>query len=249
VTDWLELAGKTALVVGAGGFGTAIVRAFAGAGAVTLAVDSDEDRLRKIRAEFGASIRTAIYDVSTKDRCEAAVADAAGELGGLDLLVHAVGVNRRVAVDDITQTDWDTIMQVNAASCLWLGRCAAAIMRGNGGGRMVFISSVSGSLVHPDHGAYAASKGALNQLVRAMATEWAGQGIGVNAVAPGYALTSLTEAYCSAPGRIEELLARIPAGRLAMPEDVADATMFLSSARASYITGQVVYVDGGRTLD
>jgi gluconate 5-dehydrogenase len=249
VTDWLELVDKAVLVVGAGGFGSAIARAFVGAGAMAFVIDSDEDRLRKVREESTASIRTGSYDVAVKTQCEAAVADAARELGRLDVFVHAVGVNRRAPIDDITQTDWETILQVNAASCLWLGRCTAAIMRSNGGGRMVFISSVSGTLAHPHHGAYAASKGALNQLVRAMANEWSSQGIGVNAIAPGYALTSLTEDYCSVPGRIEELLGRIPAGRLATPEDVAAATMFLSSAKASYITGQVLHVDGGRTLD
>jgi gluconate 5-dehydrogenase len=249
VTDSLQLAGKAVLVAGSGGFGSAIVRGFVEAGAVAFVVDSDEDRLRKVQEEFSASIRTGNYDVSAKAQCEAAVADAAGELGKLDVFVHAVGVNRRAPVDDITQADWETILQVNAASCLWLGRCTATIMRGNGGGRMVFISSVSGTLAHPHHGAYAASKGALNQLVRAMANEWSSHRIGVNAIAPGYALTSLTEEYCSAPGRMEELLARIPAGRLATPEDVAAATMFMSSARASYITGQVLHVDGGRTLD
>ena len=114
---------------------------------------------------------------------------------------------------------------------------------------MVFISSVSGSLAHHAHGAYAASKGALNQLVRVMATEWAGVGIGVNAVAPGYAVTPMTEAYCSSPGQMQHLLARIPAGRLAVPEDVASAALFLTSPRSSYITGHVLYVDGGRTLD
>jgi len=249
MSDWLQLGDKRVLIAGAGGFGAAIARAYAQAGATAYVIDSDNDRLRKLRDEVDRVIGTGSYDVSAKAQCEAAVAAAASELGGLDAFVHAVGVNRRVPVDQITQDDWDTILQVNAASGLWLGRCAAALMRASGGGRMVFISSVSGSLAHPHHGAYAASKGALNQLVRAMAQEWAGLRIGVNAVAPGYAHTSLTEAYCSAPGRLAELLSRIPAGRLATPEDVAAATLFLSSPRSSYITGQVLYVDGGRTLD
>jgi gluconate 5-dehydrogenase len=247
MSDWLQLAGKRVLIGGAGGIGAAIARAYAEVGATAYVIDSDEDRLRELHREL--AVGTGRYDVSAKAQCEAAVAAAAGELGGLDAFIHAVGVNRRVPVDQITQDDWDTILQVNAASGLWLGRSAAALMRTNGGGRMVFISSVSGALAHRDHGAYAASKGALNQLVRAMAGEWAGLGISVNAVAPGYARTSLTEAYCSVPGRLDELLRRIPAGRLATPEDVAAATLFLSSPRASYITGHVLYVDGGRTLD
>jgi gluconate 5-dehydrogenase len=247
VSDWLQLAGKRVLIAGAGGFGGAIARAYAEIGAIGYVVDSDGDQLDKLRDEL--LVGTGRYDVSARAQCEAAVAAAAGELGGLDAFVHAVGVNRRVPLDQITEDDWDTTWQVNTASGLWLGRSAAAVMRAGGGGRMVFISSVSGALAHPDHGAYAASKGALNQLVRAMAGEWAGLRIGVNAVAPGYARTALTEAYCSVPAQLDGLLSRIPAGRLATPEDVAAATLFLSSPRASYITGHVLYVDGGRTLD
>jgi NAD(P)-dependent dehydrogenase (short-subunit alcohol dehydrogenase family) len=117
-----------------------------------------------------------------------------------------------------------------------------------GYGRMIFLSSVSGLLAHADHGPYAATKGGLNQLVRVMAREWAPAGVTVNAVAPGYTQTDLTRDYLGRPGVREELTSLVPAGRLGTPADVADAVAFLASDRAAFITGHVLYVDGGRTL-
>jgi gluconate 5-dehydrogenase len=113
---------------------------------------------------------------------------------------------------------------------------------------MVFFSSVSSQLAHRHHAPYAASKGGLDQLVRVMAREWAADGVTVNAVGPGYTETELTRAYLAKPGVREEMTGLVPAGRLGTPEDVVGAVLFLASARAAFITGQVLYVDGGRTL-
>jgi gluconate 5-dehydrogenase len=117
-----------------------------------------------------------------------------------------------------------------------------------GYGRMVFFSSVSGLLAHAGHEAYAVTKGGLNQLVRVMAREWAAHGVTVNAIAPGYIETGLTRDYIARPGVRSELVSLIPAGRLGTPAEVADAVAFLASDRAAFITGHVLYVDGGRSL-
>ena len=115
-------------------------------------------------------------------------------------------------------------------------------------GRMVFVSSVSGLIAHPDHAPYAATKGGMNQMLRVMAREWAALGVTVNAVAPGYIETDLTKAYLDAGNHRASLESLVPADRLGRPEEVADAVTFLASDRARFITGQVLYIDGGRML-
>lgn len=250
MNDWLGLAGARVLIVGAGGFGEALVHAYAQAGARIFLLDRDQERLDKVVADLplGAAA-TSITDITHPDECERGVAAAAASLGGIDVLVHAAGINRRTPIEDISYDDWDQIQSTNLSSCLWLGRAAAQLMKPARRGSLVFFSSVSGRLAHPHHGAYAASKGGLNQLLRVMAIEWAPHGINVNAVAPGYALTPLTAAYCAVPGQMEELTAHVPAGRLATPDDIVGPVLMLSSPRLAYTTGQILYVDGGRTLD
>jgi len=122
------------------------------------------------------------------------------------------------------------------------------VMCERGYGRMVFMSSVSGLLAHPHHAPYAATKGGLNQLLRVMAREWAPRGVTVNAVAPGYIETELTQAYLAKDGVRDGLTSLVPAGRLGQPQEIADAVTFLASDRAAFVTGQVLYVDGGRVL-
>jgi gluconate 5-dehydrogenase len=245
--SWWDLSGRRVLLAGAGGFGQALAGAFAAAGCRLFVVDQDKERLADLPPDPRRQVEVA--DLSDQAVCETVVEQALETMGGVDILVHAVGINRRVPVEEITPQDWHDIMAVNTASALWLGRAAGRHMRDRGDGRMVFISSVSGLLAHPKHGAYAASKGALNQLLKVMAIEWAPYGVSVNAVAPGYTITPLTADYCAVPGRMEELLSRVPMNRLGRPEDIVAPVLMFASPRSAYVTGQILYVDGGRTLD
>ena len=171
-----------------------------------------------------------------------------GLLGGLDVFVHAVGVNDRRPVLETPDEVWDRIIDVNLKSAVWTAQAAGALMVPAGYGRIVFLSSVSGLLAHADHAPYAATKGGVNQLCRVMAREWAPHGVTVNAVAPGYTETELTRAYLEKPGVREGLTRLVPAGRLGTADDLAGPILFLCSAQSAFVTGHVMYADGGRTL-
>jgi gluconate 5-dehydrogenase len=247
--DWLGLAGKAVLLVGAGGFGFALTKAYLDAGCRVVVADVDKLRLEALMDEVGSqNVVTVACDVTEPEACANLVDRTAADIG-LDVFVHAAGINIRTPVADVDQADWQRILDVNLTSCYTLGRRVGEIMCSQGHGKLVYFSSVSGQLAHPKHAAYAASKGALNQLLKVMAVEWAPAGITVNAIAPGYATTPLTEEYRARPGVMSDLLARIPMGRLASADDVVGASLFFSSPRSDYITGQVLLVDGGRTLD
>ena len=164
------------------------------------------------------------------------------------MLVHAVGVNNRVPILEVDDKDWRRIIEVNLSSAFWLGRAAGRRMVTAGYGHQVYCSSISGVLAHPDHGPYAASKGGLNQLIRVMAREWAGSGVTVNAIAPGYVETELTREHLNSAGIRNQYTSLVPAGRLGTVQDLTGAVLFLASQQAAFITGHVLTVDGGRTL-
>jgi gluconate 5-dehydrogenase len=157
-------------------------------------------------------------------------------------------VNDRRPVLDIEPDDWSRLLDINLGTAYALCRAAGRHMVAQGAGKVVVISSVSGLLAHAHHGPYAASKGGLNQMMRVMAREWAQHGVRVNAVAPGYVETDLTASYLERPGVRESLTSLVPAGRLGAPREVVGPVLFLSSAQADFVTGHVLYVDGGRTL-
>jgi NAD(P)-dependent dehydrogenase (short-subunit alcohol dehydrogenase family) len=249
--DWLGLCGRGALVVGAGGLGAACAEALAAQGARVMVCDIDDGRLSRLAGRItgaGGQAGTVRADLRSAEESRAAVSAAAGQLGRLDIFVHAVGRNDRRPVLDLDDDAWESLVTLNLSSAYWTGQAAGRAMCTHGGGRMVFLSSVSGLLAHADHAPYAASKGGLNQMTRVMAREWAAHGVCVNAVAPGYVETDLTSGYLARPGVRAGLTAMVPSGRLGRPEEVADAVTFLASDRAGFITGHVLYVDGGRVL-
>lgn len=251
MADWLGLAGRPALVVGAGGLGGASAVSLAVQGARVVVVDIDGENLDAVaRAakDSGAEVTTLVRDVASAERSRAAVAEAASIIGDPQVFLHAVGRNDRRPVLELGDDDWQSILTLNLSTAWWLGQEVGRRMVAAGYGRMAFVSSVSALLAHPHHAPYAATKGGINQMMRVMAREWAASGVSVNSVGPGYVETDLTREYLDRDGHREELESLVPANRLGRPEEVADAVTFLLSDRAAFITGQCLYIDGGRTL-
>lgn len=244
VSDWLGLDGARVIVAGAGTLGAALVEGFTSAGSSVLAIDVSEERLAQL-----TGVRTLAADLSSAADATDAIAGAREALGGVDVFVHGVGINDRRPIPEYSPADWERLISVNLTSAFFTAQAALEPMRAQGHGRVVFFSSVAGLMGHKKHGPYAATKGAINQLTKVMAHEYAADGVTVNAVAPGYMETNLTTAYLDAhPEERARLLSLIPAGRFGQLHEVVGPVLFLASEQASFVNGQVIYIDGGRTV-
>jgi 2-deoxy-D-gluconate 3-dehydrogenase len=172
--------------------------------------------------------------------------EVAGGLGRLDILVNNAGLIRRAPAAEYSDDDWDRVIEVDLTAAFRLARAAGALMIASGrGGRIVNVASIlafQGGITVP---AYAAAKGGLAQLTKALANEWAAKGVNVNAIAPGYIETDVTTALRADPIRNRQILDRIPAGRWGQPDDLAGAVVFLASPASRYVHGHVLAVDGG----
>jgi 2-deoxy-D-gluconate 3-dehydrogenase len=251
ILDNFRLDGKVALVTGASaGLGAAIAVALAEAGADVAAHGNSRTPdatcdLIKNAGRRSLAVRGDLADKSTPQQIFGQTLD---EFGRLDILINNAGTIRRAPAVDYSEEDWQTVIEVNLSSVFRLSQLAGRHMieRGDGrGGKIVNIASVlsfQGGLTVP---AYAASKGGVAQLTKALANEWAKHGVNVNAIAPGYMRTDNTAALQKDETRNRQILERIPAGRWGEPGDLAGAAVFLSSAACDYLHGHIMVVDGG----
>jgi 2-deoxy-D-gluconate 3-dehydrogenase len=245
--DLFNLAGRTALVTGANtglGQGIAIALAAAGADIVVAGRSPAEDTAAQVRA-LGRRFLDVRADLSSTAPVRDVVDAAVALNGRLDIVVNNAGIIRRADSLDVEEADWDAVIDTNLKSVFFLAQAAARHMARHGGGKIVNIASLlsfQGGIRVP---AYTASKSAVAGLTRALANEWAAQGINVNAIAPGYFDTNNTAALRADPVREPAILARIPAGRWGQPDDLAGAVVFLASRASDYVHGIVLPVDGG----
>jgi 2-deoxy-D-gluconate 3-dehydrogenase len=248
MTDLFQLNGRTAVVTGANtGIGQAIAVALAHAGANIVAVGrtTPAETAKAVRAT-GRVFHAVEADLSVSGGADKIIEQAMSAAGAVDILVNNAGIIRRAPALEFTEADWDDVMNVNLKTTFFLSQAAAReMLRAGRGGKIINIASMLSFQGGIRVASYTASKSAIAGLTRLLANEWAGQGINVNAIAPGYVSTNNTTALRADETRNREILARIPAGRWARPEDIAGAAVFLASAAADYVHGAILPVDGG----
>ena len=243
-----DLAGMTALVTGAsGGIGSAIAEALAGRGARLAVSGSNGEKLEAFRAGLGGEHVALACDLSNGAAVDALVPRAVEALGGrLDILVNNAGVTRDNLAMRMKDEEWDQVIRVNLEAAFRLIRAAAKPMMKQRFGRVVSITSVVGSTGNPGQANYAASKGGLTAMSKALAQELASRNITVNCVAPGFIRSAMTDVLPDA--QKAALTGRIPAGKLGEGADVGAAVVYLASREAGYVTGQTLHVNGGMAM-
>ena len=249
MTSLFDLSGKRALVTGGGrglGLGMATGLAEAGAKVVIIGSSAAAEKSAQALREKGLDVTGLRGDLSDRDGLPVLFDQAVALLGGgIDILLNNAGVQRRNHCEDFTLEDWDTVLNVNLSTVFVLCQLAGRKMLAQGGGKIINMASMLiffGGFTVP---AYAASKGGVAQLTKALSNEWAGKNIQVNAIAPGYMDTEMNTALVNDEGRNAEILGRIPAHRWGRPEDMKGLAVFLASHASDYITGAVIPVDGG----
>lgn len=244
------LEGKVVLVTGASsGIGRALALAFGAAGGIVGVHGQRIAELQQTASQIeAAGGKAAVLPASLGDvaECRRLIAETVETMGRLDVLVNCAGMNRRKAISEVTEDDFDTIVAVNLRSVFFLSQAAHVHMRAQGGGKIVNIGSVTSTDGLGGVSVYGATKAGLAQLTRTMALEWAKDNIQVNCLAPGFIQTPLTEqGLWGDAWRRQWLLDRIPAGRPGLPEDLIATALLLSGSGSAYLTGQVLNVDGG----
>ncbi len=247
--DRFALHGRRALITGSGqGIGLTLARGLAAAGAELVLNDIEAARLDHaigaLRQEgFTASGR--LFDVTSSAEVNAAVADIQNVIGPIDILVNNAGIHRRAPLESMPLETWQAVVDVNVTSAFLVTRAVVPGMIRRGSGKIINICSLNCEISRPTIGNYAAAKGALKMLTRAMAVEWAGHGIQANGLGPGYIRTAMTGPLTVDPEFNRYLCTRTPAGRWGEPAELVGTAVFLASAASDFVNGQILYVDGG----
>ncbi|HEY4349159.1 MAG TPA: glucose 1-dehydrogenase [Gaiellaceae bacterium] len=242
-----DLSGRTALVTGSSrGLGEGIARGLGGAGARVAINGRDPVTVEAVVASLAADGIDAVaapFDVTD----EAAISDAIGRLGPVDVLVNNAGMTLRKPLEQFSLAEWERVFAVNVTSAFMVARAVVPGMVERGGGKIVNVCSTQSELSRETIAAYTSTKGALRNLTKGMCADWARHEIQVNALAPGYFKTVLTEALYTDDEFDAWVRKRVPAGRWGEPVDLAGAAVFLASRASDYVNGQLLFIDGGLT--
>ena len=242
-----DLTGKNAIVTGAsGGIGGAIARAFHAQGARVALSGTRTDALEALAGELGDGAFVVAADLSTADGAQALAKGAEAAMGGVDILVNNAGLAHDQLAIRMTDEDWQRVLDVNLTAAFRLARACLRGMMKKRWGRIISITSIVGVTGNPGQANYAASKAGMIGMSKSLAQEVASRNITVNCVAPGFIVTAMTESL--GEDQKEQLIGRIPSGRLGTPDDVTGACVFLASEEASYVTGQTLHVNGGMAM-
>ena len=244
-----DLSDQVAIVTGASqGLGKAVAIALGMNGATVACVARNADKLAATVSDIeaaGGKAKAVACDVTDRTATDAAIKSVAEEFGGLQILVNNAGITRDKLMRGMSDEEWDSVIATNLTSCFVCCRAAAGIMRKKKYGRIVNMASIAGVIGNPGQANYSASKAGMIGMTRTMSKELVSRGVTVNAVAPGFIASEMTESMPT--GILDEVTKTIPAKRIGNPEDVAAAVLFLASKSAGYISGQTIVVDGGLT--
>ena len=242
-----SLTGKRAMITGSSrGIGLALATAMAKSGAAIVLNGRDETQLEKVTADFkaeGLDVSSQAFDVTD----EAAVQHAAESIGEIDILVNNAGIHRRASLAEMSLEDWNTVLSTNLTSAFLVSRAFVGGMIERRAGKIINICSLMSDLARPTTGNYAAAKGGLRMLTRAMCGEWAQHNIQANGIGPGYIETELTAPLVADPKFDSWIRGRTPAGRWGKLDDLTGAAVFMASPASDFLNGQVIMIDGGLT--
>lgn len=247
-----SLEGKTALITGApGGIGRAVCELMGAAGARLFLNGTRRERLQRLADELGQKGISSSYealDITQPGAPAELVKSALAEMGAIDILVNSAGINRPQKAEDVSEQNWDDVMALNLKALFLICREAGREMIKRRSGRIINISSQTGSVAVPLRAAYCASKGGVNQLTKVLALEWAPHNVTVNAVSPTFVKTEFTDEMFKDQNFKQYVLDSIPLGRMAKTDEVAYAVLYLACDFAEIITGSILAVDGGWTI-
>jgi NAD(P)-dependent dehydrogenase (short-subunit alcohol dehydrogenase family) len=248
-SDWLGLSGRVCVVTGGGGgIGRAVALSLARAGARVAAVDRDErglDTTHKELRDLGSDHAIASCDTSNAESVTAASDMIGKSLGPCHVLVNTAAVLRPGGLDTLSLAEWNAVLSVNLTGYFLCAQIFGRQMRALGRGSLVHVSSIAGSHAQGHSGAYSVSKAGVIMLSQQLANEWGPHGIRSNVVSPGLVVTPMSQSFYDTPGVTERRKAVVPMRRIGMPQDIADAILFLASDRSSYVSGDEITVDGG----
>jgi len=227
------------------GIGYALAKGFLDVGAKVIINGRDPEKTKEVTAQFGKSAFSYAFDVSDQEAVNKGIQHIEETVGPIDVLINNAGIQRRALLEELTEEDWETVINVNLSSSFYVSQCVFKHMKPRLKGKVIHITSLNAEAARPGIANYCAAKGGLKMLTKAMATEWGKYNIQTNAIGPGYFLTDLTEPLVNDPAFDSWVKAEVPLQRWGNPEELIGTAIYLASNASNYVNGHTVYVDGG----